>query len=308
MLIVFINLIMIMGMFLFSRVTNISISVLFISFGISIMLCLLYPFLASWITFTQIIYLYTGLILVGTWVLYLAENKIFSHDYKNSTKKTFKETLSMETLDNTETLDDKEAKEIIAELEINGVPEIDRLSGTDEFTKVTETTVAPEVAAVLDVDKVTEVAKIPDCSPGVSYEKPIRIEVSEVNADVGSETVVLDVPAEVMEVEKGLSDVEEQRALENQDISSLVSGGFDCLATGNSVGAINNFFKALRLNPPPQLAVMLAIKISSLYLDVGCKRQALSLMDTLQDVWGPLLDEKDQKRVEIIKIQLRREI
>lgn len=277
-LVVFINLIMIIGMFLFSRFSNIRISTLFISLSISIMLCLLYPILAAWITFKQIIFLYLGFILAGTGLLYLAENKIY-HDSKNRTEKTFKEILLSETLD------DQQETKVVVELELKEVSEINEVLLINAVSEMNEVSDTAKVSQTIEVLEVTEKINT----------------VSEVAA-------VLDV--EAMGVKNGLFCVEEQIALENQnqDISSLVSGGFDCLAMGNSVGAINNFFKALRQNPPPQLAVMLVIKISSLYLDVGCKTQALSVIDTFQDVWGPLLDEKDLKRIEKIKIQLRREI
>ncbi|MHB8918267.1 MAG: hypothetical protein ACYC4H_09610 [Desulfocucumaceae bacterium] len=92
------------------------------------------------------------------------------------------------------------------------------------------------------------------------------------------------------------------------EIRTIVARAFDALGAGDKFGAAECFFKALKLNPPPKLAAMVCVEISSIYLSEGRKAQALAVMEMLQEVWGPMLDENDTGRIKTIIIQLRREV
>ncbi|MFZ5596039.1 MAG: hypothetical protein ACOY31_03405 [Bacillota bacterium] len=85
------------------------------------------------------------------------------------------------------------------------------------------------------------------------------------------------------------------------DLNRLVTAAFDSLAAGDSPGAISGFLKALKQNPPPKLAVMLCMEISSIYIAQGRKDQALAVVEMLEAVWGPVLDESDLNKVKSIK-------
>lgn len=92
-----------------------------------------------------------------------------------------------------------------------------------------------------------------------------------------------------------------------EDIGGLVARSFDALVAGDKFKGLEGFFKVLKLNPEPRLAAMLCIEISSIYLSEGRRMQALSVMEMLQEVWGPALGEKDSERIKTIIIQIRRE-
>lgn len=104
----------------------------------------------------------------------------------------------------------------------------------------------------------------------------------------------------------GLGDISGQPV--EPKIRTIVAHAFDALGAGDKFGAAENFFKAIKLNPPPKLAAMVCVEISSIYLSEGRKAQALAVMEMLQEVWGPMLDENDTGRIKTIIIQLRREV
>ncbi|MFZ5642972.1 MAG: hypothetical protein ACOY46_05235 [Bacillota bacterium] len=103
-------------------------------------------------------------------------------------------------------------------------------------------------------------------------------------------------------------DNESQMTAQEDEISIIVAKAFDLLAHGDSAGAVDMFFKALKMGPPPRLAVLLCTRISSIYMAQGLKRQALSIMEMLEVVWGPSLNESELKGIKSIIIQLRGEV
>lgn len=105
-----------------------------------------------------------------------------------------------------------------------------------------------------------------------------------------------------------LTDREVPGAAEEQDINQVVARAFDILSEGDKLRAAETFFSALKLNPPPKLASMLCIEISSIYLSLGNRRQALNVMEMVEEAWGSVLDQRDLARVTAIKNQVRREV
>lgn len=100
----------------------------------------------------------------------------------------------------------------------------------------------------------------------------------------------------------------EEQSAPGDDINSLVAGAFDKLASGDGAGAVDSFFRALKLGPPPRLAVLLCARISSIYSSQGLNRQALAVMEMLEVVWGPMLDDGDREGITTIIIRLRGEV
>jgi len=94
----------------------------------------------------------------------------------------------------------------------------------------------------------------------------------------------------------------------DSQISMMVARAFDDLYSGDSAGAVEGFFRILKMDPPPKLAVMLCIEISSIYLARGHKRQALAVLEMLEVVWGHALDSGDANEVKIKIKRLRGEL
>ena len=100
----------------------------------------------------------------------------------------------------------------------------------------------------------------------------------------------------------------EEQSSPGYDLNSMVAIAFDKLASGDDAGAVDCFFRALKLGPPPRLAVLLCTRISSIYSSQGHSRQALAVMEMLEVVWGPMLDDSQLKGITTIIIQLRGEV
>ena len=192
------------------------------------------------------------------------------------------------------------ADEVAAILEVAGAGEQERAGedisfyGPDDIAAFEE---GPEPAeVVVDItgwddavaDETTATLEGPDT------EGPVEHESTEETAAVAGE-------------EYGDIAAEEQ-TLPGDDLSSLVAMAFDKLASGDSAGAVDSFFRALKLGPPPKLAVMLCTRISSIYSSQGLHRQALAVMEMLEVVWGPMLDDSDREGITTIIIQLRGEV
>ena len=107
---------------------------------------------------------------------------------------------------------------------------------------------------------------------------------------------------------------EEQKAHDDRELTGesqiniMVARAFDSLASGDSAVAVEDFFRVLKMEPPPKLAVMLCIEISSIYLAGGHKRQALAVLEMLEVVWGHALDSGDAQEVKIKIKRLKGEI
>lgn len=172
-----------------------------------------------------------------------------------------------------------------------------------EFVENTETDISCDLKAeegpagdYFAVEQVVEepVVEVTAVSEAVFYSEPLfSVEAEEGSPTAGSLSGELgDIPGQPVELE----------------IKTIVARAFDALGAGDKFGAAKSFFKALKLDPPPKLAAMVCVEISSIYLSEGRKPQALAVMEMLQEVWGPMLDENDSGRIKTIIIELRREV
>lgn len=411
------NLIILVCMYLLRHLIAIRAPVLFIAVGISIILCILYPFLAAWVSYPQVIYLYAALVLAGAGVLYKIENTLFAAT--DITRGEMAEVavgealaaveggpalgvdrgifqgfvvplaLSRENAEEAETTDTPPAagedREREAADSAGGTPEEGiSVYMRDESTEAAsvrdlephEITFTEEVPVeISEVEVENETQELTAGAPEFALEEPDRLPaeterpdavveemLGEISAsllleraedEVGGEApagIVLEeseadefeagdflaagtheeaeadpfdelAVAEMPEIAVGqYSDPEPASAgdlaidqftgmqQDEKDIGSLVAQAFDSLGTGDRARAVEIFFKALKLNPSPKLAAMLCIEISSVYVAEGRTRQALAVMEMLQEVWGPMLEENDMGRIKTIKIQLRREV
>jgi hypothetical protein len=175
---------------------------------------------------------------------------------------------------------------------------LEDLAGIEEAAVLTEEALPEQLYLPwAESDEIAWAAGVSDDADEEDSEKDAVLAVSEeTHRDVTASGVVPAVAAE------------DDALPAESDINSLVAGAFDRLALGDSAGAVDNFFKALKLGPPPRLAVLLCTRISSLYTAQGRSRQALAVMEMLEVVWGPMLDESDMKGVKTIIIQLRGEL
>lgn len=141
---------------------------------------------------------------------------------------------------------------------------------------------------------------------------------SPVSENVSGESIVLmdtiilpaakDAAEKEEKTEKAEKAEEGPIAQERVTIGNLVDRAFERLASGDSTGAVDYFFKALRLTPPPKLAVMVCIEIVSVYLAEGRKSQALAVLEMLEAVWGQALSADDLVLVKAKIIKLRGEV
>ncbi|MCL6477703.1 MAG: hypothetical protein K6T65_04740 [Peptococcaceae bacterium] len=356
-LVVFANLILLACLYFLRRLIDVRVPVLFIAVVISVFFCILYPFLATIVTYPQIIYLYIGLILAGAGLLYWVESKLISGEVRENKYSgvSVGDTLAV-------------VEGGGPAMEINGgvFRDYGKRSGvqdTDKPVATGLTAVLPEESVPANLYETPAVLMVPETemkdieTPVVYVEGPAEemaawegprleeaaweeppVEAAEEAAaeeeQPAGEVVAEEMPLETAAVEEpegepveieeppgGPMEVEAEAAGEpavealhysfrddELDMSGVVARAFDVLATGNRIGAAETFFRALKLNPPPKLAALLCIEISSIYLIEGNIKQALTVIEMVEDVWGSVLDEKDLARVKSIKNQLRSEI
>lgn len=292
------NLIILACMYLLRHVIAIRAPVLIIAVGISIFLCILYPFLAARAGYPLVIYLYAALVLAGAGVLYKIESALFA---VNDTRGG--ETPGMAI------------GEALAAVE--GGPVLDVGRGAFRGFSATEVDILkdfPETAGEADEQPDGVGGRFRYAHTGAGGK---GLEEIPETGDLIISTDLLEIPpakaAAAIEpvweakTEEKLDEIYADDAVE-QDLRSLVAYAFDKLVAGNRTGAAEIFFKALKQNPPPKLAAKLCIEIGSIYMAEGRTGQALGVLEMLQDLWGPVLDENDLGRIKTIIIQLRREV
>lgn len=417
------NLIILVCMYLLRHVIAIRAPVLFIAVGISVILCILYPFMVAWVSYPKVLYLYAALILAGAGVLYKIENTIFAatdirrgemagvavgealaaveggpaldvnkgvfqgfvpaisdsmpiegagaevdqetpavilveaqEPCGSEAGKVIAESMSMETglieepagefatdalyFEPDEIIFIEEIPVEVSEVEAEnetgepaaGAPEFaleepDWPLAEPERPDVAVEGILEEISAsLLHEDAKDDAGE--EAPAGFDLEEPEtgEYEAGDLLAVVTQEEAEADpfeglAAAEMPEINTSHYLDPEQEAAgdlaidqmpgmqrDEKDIGDLVAEAFDSLRTGDRAGAAESFFKALKLNPAPKLAAMLCIEISSIYVAEGRTRQALAVMEMLQDVWGPSLEENDLGRIKTILIQLRREV
>jgi len=156
--------------------------------------------------------------------------------------------------------------------------------------------------------------------PGISRDSMAILDV-DVLGDIDVEAVSADEAVDEPEVteeqwnfEGASGDISGGKAHDDRELTGesqiniMVARAFDSLASGDSAGAVEDFFRVLKMEPPPKLAVMLCIEISSIYLAGGHKRQALAVLEMLEVVWGHALDSVDAEEVKIKIKRLKGEI
>jgi len=342
------NLIILAGLYFLRHIIAIRAPVLFMALGISLFLCILYPFIVVWVMYPKVIYLYGAFILAGSAVLYAVENRFFSAERPWQGEMT-----------------GLAVGEIMAAIEGGPAVEVNPapfqvaagktgggLTGTpgpadlSAYKKDLEATVFPEPAVqetevpevVVGEPETDQMPEVTEVAPAVEISAEIEVpaeadlaveaEVQDVREFPVPDQVLLLADYSVMDTaqDENLSSVHPETAVppsgdspiipgdavspqagDNQ-IKSLVARAFDTLESGDKLRAAEMFFQVLKLNPPPKLAAMLCIEISSIYLSGGRARQALAVAEMVREVWGAVLDDYDLDRLENTLIQLRREV
>lgn len=298
------NAMMLACLYFLRHVIAIKAPVLFMAVGISTFYCILYPFVVARIPYPKILFLYIILIIIGAAVLYFIETRFFLR------------------CDGGESLAGMAATEALAVVE----PKRPLLAVRKEF--------ADRMAAV-DFTRLLQFYRIGGQKGSVDESSgpggPVKESVRESGVSCHQHLEMpdepgIDLPAAAMESVTddvaSLADLEAAPALEEknqkteegpiqqcgEDIGILVARAFDRLEYGDSVGAVGDFFKALRLEPPPKLAVMLCVEIVSVYLAQGHKRQALAALEMLEAVWGQALSAEDLAEIKVKINKLRGEV
>jgi hypothetical protein len=308
------NLIMLAALYLLRHVINIRAPVLFLAVGISILYCLSYPFLAARVPYPQVVYLYTVLVLAGAGVLYIIESRILEPykirddemagmsvgealaavggikpsvqvtvepDEKNDPERMAAEPDTAATNAHAEDVKDKVAEESVAGTAKDG--ELEEKAPADEL-----------VEEVLTAGAEGEVAT------GEAEDEIVAGEAEDEEiTDGAEEKVITEEIVGEQDFGRLCADLQEVGVLPHDEaVCGLIVQSFDCLAAGDSTGAVEGFFEILKLKPSPELALKLCTVISSVYLAKGYKEQALSVMEMLKVMWGPVLDENDLERME----------
>ncbi|MFZ5634352.1 MAG: hypothetical protein ACOY40_16065 [Bacillota bacterium] len=349
-LVVLANLILLACLYFLRRVIDVRVPVLFMAVGISVFFCILYPFLATLVSYPQIIYLYAVLILAGAGLLYLIESKLASGEIRENEYAGVSVGDALAVVEGggpavevnssvfhdygtsfPGTPDTEKPVEVIAGAELQPEAIVEEKSAVEAAAEEEPVEMDAAVELVEETVAATVLEEIVPAGPDEQPDVLAAPDMDLADEDVETEAEAVE-PAGYFAGEFQYTEIEAEEfpscepepaaaagepAVEGpyygsggdeQDISGIVARAFDILVAGDKIGAAETFFKALKLNPPPKLAAMLCIEISSIYLSAGSKRQALAVMEMVEDVWGSILDEKDSARVKTIKNQLRREI
>ncbi|MHB8156074.1 MAG: hypothetical protein ACYDEQ_01550 [Desulfocucumaceae bacterium] len=340
------NLIMLAALYLLRHIIAIRAPVLIIAVGISIIYCISYPFIAARAAYPNVVYLYILLIMAGAGLLYYIENRFFASrelSENEITAMTAGEAIKPEEpLESVEavavseenwTITAEEMEALLEDIDSHSLAD----SGSEHETAITQSDLPgmlEEAFVEIPADQNEAVPRqelvsiiSPDINnmdnaSGITEEISVNmfgIEILEEEAATLDEIdgVLVD-DADMAEVDASdeLEAVDEANAEggnmwaadDDQGISGLVAHAFDSLSSGDSAVAVELFFKALKLGPQPKLAVLLCTRISSIYLSQGRKMQALCVMEMLEAVWGPRLNQGELEGIRTIIIQLRGEV
>lgn len=295
MLVILANLIILGGLFFLRHVIAIRAPVLFMAVGISIALCVLYPVLVARISYPQVLYLYAALILAGAGVLYTIENKFFAPEEIRRNE------ISAAALGDV----------LVA---VEGAPAVDFSRETfPVFIGASPGNIQGEEPRDLYSNMEPAAEALPEAEilligpPSPLEAAPAEPAEEEMPAALAAgEVPELILPWDTPEA--AIAQTVDQQPPIPETIEGLLDKAFDALGSGEKYRAAEIFFKALKLNPGPKLAVMICLEMSSIYLSRGRKGQALAVMEMLWDVWGPMLDEVNTVKIKTILIQLRREV
>ncbi len=281
------NLVMLALMYMIRHIISIKVPVLLMAAAISILLCILYPFMVAKLTYPRVMYYYAVLVLAGAALLYMIESTLSEReDYKREYSGTVPGG------------EGEDAAGVAAgEPAEAGMADSFRAGDHENWPGIP-----------------TDADRLHDGGNGAP-EDGLGETLKTVENDCG-EPAVLETakgsackPVEIATGTGGIPECVKTAAFrqEDPDINELVNIAFERLGSGDRAGAAEHFFNALRLNPPQKLAVRLCIEISSIYMAEGRTKQALAVMEMLLDAWGSALDENDLVRIKTIIIQLRRE-
>lgn len=314
------NAIMLACLYFLRHVIAIRAPVLFIAVVISTFYCLLYPFAAARVPYPKILFFYVVLIMIGALLLYLVETRYFSQ--------CGEEAPAGMTASGALAVTASKRPPLPAIMEFNhreaavdGADDVQAGSMHEVIEEDGQEAAEEEIQLEAVESREPENETVPCavyeqvCEALPQYEgrcdtlpEAAEAEVApSLDTDILSQAAVEDAPAK----EENGEGAQETPAVEDRgegEIESLVARAFDSLAFGDSVSAVNDFFKALRLDPPPRLAVMLCVEIGSVYLAEGHKRQALSVLEMLEDVWGQALSAADLAEIKTKIIKLRGEV
>ncbi|MFZ5651719.1 MAG: hypothetical protein ACOY4I_12800 [Bacillota bacterium] len=323
------NAIMLACLYFLRHVIAIRAPVLFIAVGISTFYCILYPFVVARVPYPKILFLYLILIMIGAALLYLVETRYFSHygGEEGPAGMTASEALAVMGSKSPPLTAIKEFNDRAAAGDFTGIIQVaeDSVEHIQAGSKPEEIEEDGQEAAEEEIQLEAGESGDPETetAPCAVYEQACEAlpqdeaecdtppEAAEVEAvpsvesDSLSQAALEAAPA----IEENSERAEECPALKDGgEIGPLVARAFDRLASGDSAGSVNDFFKALRLDPPPKLAAMLCVEIGSVYLAEGQKRQALAVLEMLDAVWGQALSAEDLSEIKAKINKLRGEV
>ncbi|KJS02111.1 MAG: hypothetical protein VR68_03535 [Peptococcaceae bacterium BRH_c4a] len=319
-MVVLANAIMLACLYILRHVIAIRAPVLFIAVGISIFYCILYPFLVSRVPYPKVLYLYGLLIMIGAALLYIIETRFFSVEEEEVDALALCASQVVAAH-----LPGKYGAEEIIEVQ-DDLEEISTDEPRGEGEAQSEECIPPVSLYMLEILDEVVIGEESD-KPGITRDAMTILDVVDEVATVEEAitssdrdyadggAVLQDYPGNLLkETEKVITEEQwelegtagdisggetrdEQEWVGDSQISIMVARAFDSLASGDSAGAVEDFFRVLRMEPPPKLAVMLCIEISSIYLARGHKGQSLAVLEMLDVVWGHALDPGDAQEV-----------
>lgn len=294
------NAMMLACLYFLRHVIAIRAPVLFMAVGISTFYCILYPFVVARIPYPKILFLYIILIIIGATVLYFIETRFFLRCDGGESLAGMAATEALAVVESKSPLlaVKKKFAGRRAAVDFTRAFQFDRIGGrkasVDESPGMGVPVEEPVRKSGVSCHQPLE---MPD-EPGIDLPAAAMESVSD---DVSSPAGLEEAPA--------LGEAEEGPILQDgEDIGILVARAFDRLTYGDSAGAVGDFFKALRLEPPPKLAVMICVEIVSVYLAQGHKRQALAVLEMLEAVWGRDLSAEGLAEIKSKINKLREEV
>jgi len=398
-LVILANVVILAGLYLLRRVIAMKAQILLIAVGISIIYCVLYPFLAARVSFSGVMGIYAILILVGAMLLYIVESKYFAYDKMNDDNSVgvkgdvpvaFGGLSSAVNIDmgiyrkvrldqgpyinlydeNAQPVGEEEADAEIEDLFAaeSDLPLEDLI---EEFENI-DSAGGGAADAAMEVGPAAEAGAGGKQPTEKMKEEPEELPVeagdaeSEIQAAGEEEAATEDLPAtegelpqanrqvldnvekgvlagklaseyeglieakgpdETSEVEKPAQEYEadEEAGAEEppaeetvavpaaaitcaSDMNGLIMQAFDRRESGDRIGTVDLFIRALKLNPPKELAVMMCNEIYAIYLSGGQYGLALAIMEMLSDVWGPVLDKHEREKISEKINQLRGDV